>query len=141
MTSQFSRFAEIAIPTAVRGTFTYRVPEELVGDVVPGVRVEVPFGARLTTGFVLRLADQAPAGIARIREIREVLDEEHPALLPEIVELCEWAADYYLAPIGEVLRSALPANMSARGKRRATVVAGRRAPGSRAARGSPPPEG
>ncbi|MCM2314407.1 MAG: primosomal protein N' [Thermoanaerobaculia bacterium] len=123
MASQSSRFAEIAIPTAVRGTFTYRVPEELVADVVPGVRVEVPFGARLTTGFVLRLADEAPADIARIREIREVLDEEHPALLPEIVELCEWASDYYLAPIGEVLRSALPANMSARGKRRATVVA------------------
>jgi primosomal protein N' (replication factor Y) len=123
MSSEPPLFAEIAIPTAVRGTFTYRIPEELRGDVVPGVRVEVPFGARLTTGFVVRLADKAPAEVAKIREVREVLDDEHPALLPEIVELCEWAADYYLAPVGEVLRSALPANMGARGKRRVTVLA------------------
>jgi primosomal protein N' (replication factor Y) len=123
MSSEPPLFAEIAIPTAVRGTFTYRIPEELRGDVVPGVRVEVPFGARLTTGFVVRLADKAPAEVAKNREVREVLDDEHPALLPEIVELCEWAADYYLAPVGEVLRSALPANMGARGKRRVTVLA------------------
>ncbi|MFA6955476.1 MAG: primosomal protein N' [Thermoanaerobaculia bacterium] len=123
MSSETPLFAEIAIPTSVRGTFTYRVPEELRGDVVPGVRVEVPFGARLTTGFVLRLADKPPADVAKIREVREVLDDEHPALLPEIVELCEWAADYYLAPVGEVLRSALPANMGARGKRRVTLLA------------------
>ncbi len=123
MASESSRYAEIAIPTAVRGTFTYRVPEELLGDVVPGVRVEVPFGARLTTGYVLRLAESPPADVAKIREIRDVLDEEHPALLPEMVRLCEWAAEYYLAPVGEMLRTALPANMSARGRRRATLIA------------------
>ncbi|MBI2213683.1 MAG: primosomal protein N' [Acidobacteria bacterium] len=123
MVSPTPLFAEIAIPTPVRGTFTYRVPDELVGDVVPGVRVEVPFGVRLTTGFVLRLAGAPPADVAKIREVREVLDDEHPALLPEIVELCEWAAEYYLAPVGEMLRSALPANMGARGKRQVMLLA------------------
>lgn len=124
MVQHSPRFAEIAVPTAVRGTFTYRIPEELDSDVVPGVRVEVPFGARLTTGFVLRVVDAPPAELTRIREVREVLDDEHPAFLPDIIELCEWASEYYLAPVGEMFRSALPANMGARGKRNVTLLAG-----------------
>ncbi|HEX2059554.1 MAG TPA: primosomal protein N', partial [Thermoanaerobaculia bacterium] len=48
---------------------------------------------------------------------------EEPALTPEIIELCRWAAEYYLAPLGEMLRTALPANMAARGRREAVLTA------------------
>jgi len=52
-----------------------------------------------------------------------VLDDDEPALTPEIIELCRWAAEYYIAPLGEMLRTALPANMSARGRREVVLVA------------------
>ncbi|HEX9985884.1 MAG TPA: primosomal protein N' [Thermoanaerobaculia bacterium] len=123
MPSGISEFAEIALPVAVHGTFTYGVPPALKDGVRLGARVEVPLGAKLTTGFVVGLTDEAPAETVKVRPIRSVLDDEEPALIPEIIDLCRWAAEYYIAPLGEMLRVALPANMSARGKRQAELVA------------------
>jgi primosomal protein N' (replication factor Y) len=122
MPSGLSEFAEVAIPVAVHGTFTYAIPPELRDAVRLGSRVEVPFGAKRNTGFVVALSDQAPEG-SRIKPIRAVLDDDEPALLPEIIDLCRWAAEYYIAPLGEMLRVALPANMSARGRRELVLVA------------------
>src|SRR3954470_2637593 len=121
MPSGLSDFAEVAVPVAVHGTFTYAIPPELRDSVRLGSRVEVPFGAKRNTGFVVGLSDVAPEG-NRIKPIRAVLDDDEPALLPEIIDLCRWAAEYYIAPLGEMLRVALPANMSARGKRELTLV-------------------
>lgn len=121
MPSGLSEFAEVAVPVAVHGTFTYAIPLALRDAVRLGSRVEVPFGAKRTTGFVVALTDRAPEG-SRIKPIRAVLDDDEPALLPEIIDLCRWAAEYYIAPLGEMLRVALPANMSARGKRELTLA-------------------
>lgn len=121
MPSGLSEFAEVAIPVAVHGTFTYAIPPELRDAVRLGSRVEVPFGPKRNTGFVVALSDHAPEG-SRIKPIRAVLDDDEPALLPEIIDLCRWAAEYYIAPLGEMLRVALPANMSARGRRELVLV-------------------
>jgi primosomal protein N' (replication factor Y) len=121
MPSGLSEFAEVAVPVAVHGTFTYAIPPELRDAVRLGSRVEVPFGAKRNTGFVVALSDAGPEG-SKIKPIRAVLDDDEPALLPEIIELCRWAAEYYIAPLGEMLRVALPANMSARGRRELVLV-------------------
>ncbi len=122
--SGLSSYAAIAIPLAVHGTFTYAIPPELRDSVRLGSRVEVPIGPKLTTGFVVELLDAAPdVDAKKVKPIRSVLDDEEPALLPEIIELCRWAADYYIAPLGEMLRVALPANMAARGRRQAVLTA------------------
>jgi len=124
MSPGLSSYAAIAIPLAVHGTFTYAIPPELRDAVRLGSRVEVPLGTKLTTGFVVELLDElADVDAKKIKPIRSVLDDEEPALLPEIIELCRWAADYYIAPLGEMLRVALPANMSARGRRQAELTA------------------
>ena len=109
-------YADVAVPVAVRGTFTYSIPSHLRDDVRLGSRVEVPLGAKRTTGFVVNLHDDAPSA-GTLKPIHSVLDEDEPALLPEIIDLCRWAAEYYIAPLGEMLRVALPANMAARGRR------------------------
>ncbi len=117
-----SAFAEVAIPVAVHGTYTYSIPEPLRDAVRLGARVEVPFGAKATTGFVVGLPDAAAVDAAKLKPIRAVLDDEEPALTREIIDLCRWAAEYYIAPIGEMLRVALPANMASRGKRDAVFA-------------------
>lgn len=122
--SGLSAYASIAIPLAVHGTFTYAIPPELRDSVRLGSRVEVPWGPKRTTGFVVALLDDAAeVDAAKVKPIRAVLDDEEPALIPEIIELCRWAAEYYIAPLGEMLRVALPANMAARGKRQAELTA------------------
>lgn len=117
-----SAFAEIAVPVAYQGTLTYAIPPELSDAVRLGSRVEVPLAAKLITGFVVGLVDDAPADVKKIRPIRAVLDDEEPALIPEIIDLCRWAADYYIAPLGEMLRVALPSNMASRGRREAQLT-------------------
>ena len=59
------------------------------------------------TGFVVGHPQAAPAGVSAVKAIEDVLEDE-PALDAEILELGRWAAAYYLAPLGEVLRAALP---------------------------------
>jgi primosomal protein N' (replication factor Y) len=123
MSPGLSAFAAIAIPLGVHGTFTYAIPPELRDAVRLGSRVEVPLGSKRTTGFVVELLDSTQVDAAKVKPIRAVLDDEEPALLPEIIELCRWAAEYYIAPFGEMLRVALPANMAARGRRQAMLTA------------------
>src|SRR5438552_2022401 len=119
-----SPFAEIALPVAVHGTFTYSIPENLRDSVRLGVRVEVPLGPKLSTGFVVGLIDESSLDAAKVKPIRAVLDEDEPALTREIIDLCRWGAEYYIAPLGEMLRVALPANMASRGKREAVLAGG-----------------
>ncbi len=117
-----SEFAEIALPVAIHETLTYRIPEALKDSVRLGSRVEVPLATKLTTGFVIGLLDETAVDPKKVKPIRAVLDDEEPALIPEIIELCRWAAEYYIAPLGEMLRVSLPANMAKRGKREAVLV-------------------
>lgn len=117
-----SEFARIALPVAIHDTYTYRIPESLRDAVRLGSRVEVPLGTKVTTGFVIGLLDETSVEAKKLRPIRAVLDDEEPSLIPEIIELCRWAAEYYIAPPGEMLRVALPANMAARGRRQAVLT-------------------
>jgi primosomal protein N' (replication factor Y) len=101
-----SPFCNVALAVPLRTTFTYAVPEALRGTVQPGSRVLVPFRKRTLVGVVVEPAESAPQG-TKIREITRVLDLV-PALTPKLIELAQWIAGYYLAPIGEVFRAMLP---------------------------------
>jgi primosomal protein N' (replication factor Y) (superfamily II helicase) len=101
-----SPFCNVALPVPLRTTFTYAVPEPLRGMLQPGTRVLVPFRKKSMVGVVVDLAAQPPAN-TKIREIIKVM-EFRPALTPKLIELAEWIANYYLAPVGEVFRAMLP---------------------------------
>ena len=101
-----SPFCNVALPVPLRTTFTYSIPESLRSSVQPGSRVLVPFRKKTLVGVVVDLPDQPPAN-TKLREITKVL-EFAPALTPRLIELAQWIASYYLAPIGEVFRSMLP---------------------------------
>ncbi|HXN97252.1 MAG TPA: DEAD/DEAH box helicase, partial [Candidatus Acidoferrales bacterium] len=99
-------FCNVALAVPLRTTFTYAVPEALQGTLQPGSRVLVPFRKKAMVGVVVELAESAPHE-AKIREITRVLDFI-PALTPKLIELAQWIAGYYLAPVGEVFRAMLP---------------------------------
>src|SRR5215471_3515771 len=105
-----SMFADVAVPVAVRQTFTYRLPGELAFRAKTGCRVLVPFGKKLLTAFIVDLSEtpQGEVDESDIRDVEELLDET-PIIIPEILELTRWVSDYYFAPWGECLRAALPA--------------------------------
>ncbi len=96
-------FCDVVLPVPLDRPFTYKLKD---GDDPPvGGRVVVPFRNEKMIGIVTRLHDEAPP--VEARPIETVLDQE-PILNPELMELAAWIAQYYLAPLGEVLRSMLP---------------------------------
>ncbi|HEV2195541.1 MAG TPA: primosomal protein N' [Candidatus Acidoferrum sp.] len=99
-------FCNVALPVPLKTTFTYAVPESMRGTVQSGSRVLVPFRKKSLVGVVVEFADAAPEG-TKVREVARVLDFL-PALTPKLIELANWIANYYLAPIGEVFRAMLP---------------------------------
>jgi primosomal protein N' len=100
---------EVALPLPVHHTFTYSGPAELAARAEPGARVLVPFGKRERIGWVDRVSHPDPPS-ERIRPILGVLDRE-PSVPHRLLELARWIADYYVAPLGIVLRTALPASL------------------------------
>ncbi len=99
------RYCDVALPVPVDRLFTYEVPLASRHRVRPGCRVWAPFGPRKLTGVVLRTHDEPSTQDAR--EILNLLDEE-PVLDADLLRLAQWIAEYYCAPIGEVMKGMLP---------------------------------
>jgi primosomal protein N' (replication factor Y) len=99
-------YCNVALSVPLRTAFTYAVPESLRAQIQPGCRVVVPFRKKTMVGVVLEMTTTVPEG-TQIREIQKVLDLI-PALTSKLLELGQWIAGYYLAPIGEVFRAMLP---------------------------------
>lgn len=110
-------YADIILPLPLEGYFTYCVPDTLAPRLQPGCRVRVPLGKTKTyTGLVAALHDQVPAGLKTgkegVKSIVEMMDPG-PVLLPQQLRLWQWIADYYLSPIGDVYKAALPSGLKA----------------------------
>jgi primosomal protein N' (replication factor Y) len=97
-------YCEVALPVPLDRTFTYSVPDGR--QVQRGARVIAPFRKEMLIGVVTAYPADAPSAF-EARQIETVLDEE-PLLSEHLLKLGEWIAQYYLAPLGEVLRGMLP---------------------------------
>ena len=97
-------FCDVALPVPLDRTFTYAV-----NGVEPaiGARVLVPFGGQRLMGVVLRVHDDRPTDAAVVKPVQQVLDDA-PLLSDELMHLAKWIAQYYVAPLGEVLRGMMP---------------------------------
>ena len=123
-----ARFVDVALPVPLDQAFTYAVPGDLEGqaELQPGVRVSVSWGRRRLTGVVTGLRDAPPEDVAadKVKPVAAVLDAA-PVVEESILALAAWAASYYQAPIGELMRCALPpgpAGVGARPPRRAPAT-------------------
>ncbi len=102
-----SLFADVTLPIPLSDSFTYAVPAGLEAKIKAGYRVVVPFGKKKHyTAIVLRVHDNAPKGV-EIKEIRSCMDS-HPVVNKQHIDLWEWISFYYLSPLGDVYKAALP---------------------------------
>ncbi len=101
-------YADVAVCLPFLQTFLYEIP----GRTPLPARVMVPFRNREVQGFVVGFREDKPDELDEIRQVGEILDPE-PLIRGDIFELCRWIADYYMAPLGEVLKGALPPAIAA----------------------------
>ena len=102
------------MPIPLEGTFTYSVPQDLEDKIKVGMRVVVPCGQKKTyTALCVEVTDKKPdIGVKNIKCIYSVLDDM-PMLLPQQLKLWQWMADYYMCPLGDIYKAALPAGLKA----------------------------
>jgi primosomal protein N' (replication factor Y) len=120
-------YCDVSLPVPLDQAFTYSVPEALRDRIQPGCRVTVHFGHRRLTGVVLRCHQEPPE--FPTKPVLRLLDSV-PVLEPELLDLGRWIADYYCAPLGEVLRAMTPLSSELRqAKRYRLTPAGQTAAG------------
>ena len=110
--------ARLILLNAALGPLDYRVPQGMT--VAPGSVVVAPLGPRQLVGVVWE-PERAPAesvGDNRLRPLLHAYDV--PPIPAALRRLIEWTSDYYLAPMGAVLRMALPSAGALEGARSIT---------------------
>jgi primosomal protein N' (replication factor Y) len=110
--------ARVVTMNSALGPLDYRVPEGMT--VEPGSIVIAPLGPRQLLGVAWE-AERLPTSEvpdSRLRPLAGLLDVR-PVATP-LRRLCEWTADYYLAPLASVLRMVLPSSAALDGPRQLT---------------------
>ena len=103
-----NHYVDVILPVPLQGLFTYAIPEGMA--VAVGMRVVVSFGRSKTyVGLAARLHDNKPQGY-NVKPIQQVMDAK-PIVTDSQLKLWQWIADYYMSPIGEVYKAALPGGL------------------------------
>lgn len=108
--SNIHLYADVIIPGALAGTFTYATGEELAGSLVPGSRVIIPFGAkRFLIGIVEKVHNTKPS----LHQVKEIYGL--PSVVPSVsmfqLDFWNWLSSYYMCTRGEVMEAALPSGL------------------------------
>jgi primosomal protein N' (replication factor Y) len=102
-------YGEVGIALPLDKTFHYAIPPELRLICEVGKRVLVPLGNRKVTGYLLEISSHLSSGVMD-KDIKEIIDclDEAPLFNKGMLDLFRWVATYYLAPLGQVIKTALP---------------------------------
>ena len=102
-------FVDVILPVPLEGLFTYGLPEQWVGRVSMGVRVLVPLGkSKHYIAMAVKVHQTEPE--MKWKQIEQVLDEQ-PVVREQQMRLWQWISEYYMSPIGDVFKAAMPSGM------------------------------
>lgn len=126
--AEHRRIARVVLSSGPAGEFDYFVPEEFADERKPevlaqaGRRVRVPLGRgnRPVVGYCVEVAVTSTGG-RKLKPVSAVLDTA-PLLSPRMLEIGQWIAEYYLAPLGQVLEGILPAGVRGKAGTRETTL-------------------
>ena len=97
--------AQVLTEVALDRALDYEVPPELEDKIQLGHRVKVPLGSRETTGYVVGFLDKSETD--RLKLIKGLFAKE-PLILPSLIQIAQWMAEYYVCPLEIALKTVLP---------------------------------
>ncbi|MBE6345347.1 MAG: primosomal protein N' [Spirochaetaceae bacterium] len=104
-------FIQTVLNVPINQSFTYKIPDELTEEIAVGKRVEVRFGNRRMTAYVLSISTELPKNLPitedKIKPILKILDKD-VIFTEEQIALSNWMAKYYLCSTGEALATIIP---------------------------------
>ena len=104
-----TNYIEVAVTLPVNQTFVYRLPDRFRSDACSGMRVLVPFGRRRVTGYILEGKEES--GPYKTKDVLDLLDD-HPLFPESDIAFFKWVAGYYIYPLGDTIKAAMPAGLS-----------------------------
>ena len=102
-------FANVAFNLPLENLFTYIIPQHLISKAAAGKRVITGFGKKKITGMIVSITDRSE--YKKLKPVLDILDE-NVLMEEEMLEFCRWISEYYSAPVGEVIFSAIPGKMN-----------------------------
>lgn len=103
------KILRIAVPVPLRQVFDYLPPSQTdLSSLKAGMRVRIPFQHRELVGVFLGFSPESDINLSKLKAAIEIIDSS-PCISENILRLCQWAADYYHYPLGEILSHAMPA--------------------------------
>ncbi len=103
-------YADVILPLPLQDTYTYAIPQDMESGICRGCRVVVQFGAKkVYTAIVIRVHDQR-LNFDNIKYISELL-ESTPIVNENQLSLWNWISSYYMCPLGDVYKAALPGGL------------------------------
>lgn len=116
----------LALPTPLHRHFEYLAPIdasiETLEQLSYGVRVEVPFGSQRLVGLLISVSQTATYPIEKLKPAYRIIDRK-PLIRGDVLALCQFAADYYEHPLGDVITNALPQKLREAGGQLPTIKA------------------
>ncbi len=110
MISPVPAFVRVSVNVPqVSGEFDYSLPDELLGRVVPGCLVVVPFGEQKVQGIVLELLETPQ--VEKTKVVHALVDVL-PVLTNQQLGLARWLSDYYQCPLPVCLTTMFPPGLS-----------------------------
>lgn len=104
------KFVNVILPLAIRQAPTYRIPDDMMGILQLGHRVEVQFGKKKRYSGIVSSFSEDYSGLQKPKEVLAILDEE-PIVYRHQLAIWDWIAEYYCCTLGEVMQAALPASL------------------------------
>ena len=99
-------YARVSFPISSFKTFTYAIPKSLNGRILPGSCVNAPINHRIQPGFVVSIHPK-PGFDGKILDLDSIRDKDLH-LPEELWKTLDWVSQYYIAPLGQVLKAAVP---------------------------------
>lgn len=87
--------------------FSYSIPEEMIDKDLLGMRVKVPFGSKLSEGYIVSIEDSVDLPVEKIKAVKEFPDP-YPLLSKELIPLIKWMKEKYHCMAIEAIRCLIP---------------------------------
>ena len=101
---------EVILPLPLDQKFTYFVSKQEFDFIKPGMRIIVPFGKSKFLTSIAYSVHQEFEGSFELKSIHQIIDN-YPVVNEDQIKLWDWISKYYMCPIGDVLKAALPSNL------------------------------
>ena len=88
-------------------TFQYSIPDELLCDIRPGVCVDIPFGSRTITGYVIEVTDKPEYDPARTKPLIGI-KADSVAVEAKLIALAAWIRRNYGSTMNQALKTVIP---------------------------------